>query len=79
MRLRRPPWAERVVRVERSSAISLMASLLLVKFRAHEIPKQGPWSAFTRKRNFTWQLAQMPLERSVTQRLRKGLQERQAA
>jgi hypothetical protein len=66
-------------RVERSIAISLMAYLLLVKFRAHDIPKQGPWSAFTLKRNFTWQLAQTQLERSVKQQLRKGLQERKAA
>jgi hypothetical protein len=66
-------------RVERSIAISLMASLLLVKCRAHEIPKQGPWSAFTLKRNFSWQLAQAQLERSVKQQLRKGLQERKAA
>jgi hypothetical protein len=60
-------------------AISLMAYLLLVKFRAHDIPKQGPWSAFTLKRNFTWQLAQTQLDCSVEQRLRKGLQARKAA
>jgi hypothetical protein len=39
-------------RVERSVAISIMAYLMLLKFRAHDIPKQGPWSAFTLKRNF---------------------------
>jgi hypothetical protein len=66
-------------RIERSVAIALMAYLLLLKFRARDIPKQGPWSVFTLKRNFTWQIAQAQLERSVEQRLRKGLQERKAA
>jgi hypothetical protein len=66
-------------RVERSIAISLMAYLMLLKFRARDIPAQGPWSVFTLKRNFTWQLAQAQIERSVTQRLRKDLQERRAA
>jgi hypothetical protein len=66
-------------RIERSVAISIMAYLLLLKFRARDIPQQGPWSAFTLKRNFTWQIAQAQVERSVEQRLRKGLQERNAA
>jgi hypothetical protein len=52
---------------------------MLLKFRAHDIPKQGPWSAFTLKRNFAWQLAQAQLERSLKQRLCKELQERKAA
>jgi hypothetical protein len=66
-------------RVERSVAISVMAYLMLLKFRARDIPERGPWSAFTLKRNFTWQMAPAQLERSVEQRLRKGLQERKAA
>jgi hypothetical protein len=66
-------------RIERSVAIAIMAYLLLLKFRARDIPTQGPWSAFTLKRNFTWQIAQAQVERSVEQRLRKGLQERKAA
>lgn len=66
-------------RIERSVAIAVMAYLLLLKFRAHDIPEQGPWSAFTLKRNFTWQIAQAQVERSVEQRLRKRLQERTAA
>jgi hypothetical protein len=45
-------------RVERSVAISVMAYLGLVKFRARDIPEKGPRSAFTLKRNFTWQIAQ---------------------
>jgi hypothetical protein len=66
-------------RVERSVAISVMAYLLIVKCHARDIPKQGAWSMFTLKRNFMWQVAQGQIERSVEQRLRKGLQERQAA
>src|SRR5215472_9033862 len=66
-------------RVERSVAISLMAYLLLLKFRAHDIPEKGPWRVFTLKRTFTWQSAQAQLERSVEQRLRTCLQERKAA
>jgi len=66
-------------RVERSTAISVMAYLMIVKFRAQDIPARGEWSMFTLKRNFAWQLAQAQLERSVEQRLRKGLQERKAA
>ena len=66
-------------RVEHSVAISIMAYLMLLKFRAQDIPERGPWSIFTLKRNFTWQIAQGQIERSVEQRLRKGLQERKAA
>jgi Transposase DDE domain len=66
-------------RVERSVAISVMAYLMPLKFRAHDIPKHGPWSVFTLKRTFMWQVAQAPLERSVTRRLSKRLQGRKAA
>jgi hypothetical protein len=66
-------------RIERSVAISVMAYLLIVKCRARDIPEQGAWSMFTLKRNFIWQVAQGQIERSVEQRLRKGLQERKAA
>jgi Transposase DDE domain len=66
-------------RVERSIAMAVMAYLMLVKFRAQDIPERGAWSIFTLKRNFTWQLAHAQLERSVMQRLSKGLQERKAA
>jgi hypothetical protein len=66
-------------RVERSIAISVMAYLMIVKFRAQDIPERGTWSMFTLKRNFAWQLAQEQVERSVEQRLRKGLPERKAA
>ncbi|HEX2241756.1 MAG TPA: transposase [Gammaproteobacteria bacterium] len=66
-------------RVERSVAISMMASLLLLRFRQHDIPEKGSWSIFRLKLNFRWQLGQAQIERSVEQRLRKGLQERRAA
>jgi Transposase DDE domain len=66
-------------RVERSVAVSIMAYLLLLKFRRHDIPEKGPWSLFTLKHNFRWQLGQAQIEHSVEQRLRKGLQERRAA
>jgi hypothetical protein len=66
-------------RVERSIAMAVMAYLMIVKFRAQDIPERGAWSIFTLKRNFTWQLAQAQLERSVEQRLCKGLQKRRAA
>src|SRR5262245_15195157 len=32
-------------RVERSVAISIIAYLMLLKFRAQDIPERGPWSA----------------------------------
>jgi hypothetical protein len=66
-------------RVERSVAISMMAYLLLLKFRRHDIPEKGSWSIFLLKQNFRWQLGQAQIERAVEQRLRKGLQERRAA
>jgi hypothetical protein len=66
-------------RVERSVAIAVMACLLLLNYRARDKPEQGPQSMFTLKRHFTWQNSQAQIERSVEQRLRKGLQERQAA
>lgn len=66
-------------RVERSIAMAVMASLMLMKFRALDIPEKGPWSLFTLKRHFPWQLAPAQLERSAEQRLRTGRQERKAA
>jgi len=44
--------------IERSVALYIMAYLLRRMFRAHDMPLHGPWSAFTLKRNFTWQMAQ---------------------
>jgi Transposase DDE domain len=66
-------------RVERSVALSMMAYLMIVKFHAQDIPERGSWSVFTLKRNFTWQIAQAQIARSVEQCLRKGLSARKAA
>jgi Transposase DDE domain len=66
-------------RVKRSIAVAVRASLVIVKFRAQDIPERGSWSIFTLKRNFTWQLAQAQVERSVAPRLCKEHQQRQAA
>jgi hypothetical protein len=52
---------------------------MLLKFRAHDIPKHGSWSAFTLKRNFTWQLAQAQLARAVKQCFSNRRQECKAA
>jgi hypothetical protein len=60
-------------------AIFVMVYLMLLKFRGRDIPERGPWSVFTLKRNFTWQIAPEQIERSGEQRLGKGLQERRAA
>ena len=53
-------------RVERSQAISVMASLMIAKWQAQDIPQKGPWSMYTRKR-------------AAEQRLQKALWERKAA
>jgi putative transposase len=66
-------------RAERSIAISSMAYLRPLKFRAQDIPQRGPWSVFTLKRNFTWQIAQGQIARTVEHRLRTGRQGRKAA
>ena len=66
-------------RVERSRSMSVMAYLMMMKFHAQDIPERGAWSVFTLKRTFMWQLAQAQLERSVAQRLCKGLQKPKAA
>jgi len=66
-------------RVERSVALSLMAYLLLIKFRAKDIPQHGPWSAFALKRHFAWEVAQQQLEHSFSLRLRKHRSMREAA
>ena len=57
-------------RVERSVALSLMAYLMLRRFRHTDIPAQGAWSAFTLKRNFTWEIMQQQIEHSWALRLK---------
>jgi hypothetical protein len=78
MGLGQPQVTKEPHRGERAVAISVMASRLLLNYRARDIPAKGPWSALTLKRHFTGQLAQAQLERSVEPRLRKALQERKA-
>ena len=57
-------------RVERSVALSLMAYLMLRRFRHTDIPAQGAWSAFTLKRNFAWEIMQQQIEHSWALRLK---------
>jgi hypothetical protein len=66
-------------RIERSIAISIMVYLMLLKFRAHDIPKYGSWSTLTLKRHFTWPWAQAQWECSVKQRFSKRRQKCKAA
>lgn len=58
-------------RVERSVALSLMAYLLLLRFRHRDIPAKGAWSAFTLKRNFAWEIMQQQVEHTCQLRLKK--------
>ena len=58
-------------RVERSVALSLMAYLMLLRFRHTDIPAQGAWSAFTLKRNFAWEIMQQQIEHTCDLRLKK--------
>ena len=60
-------------RVERSVALSLMAYLMLLRFRHTDIPTQGAWSAFTLKRNFIWEIMQQQIEHAWKLRLKKHL------
>ena len=59
-------------RVERSVALSVMAYLVLIHLRHREIPHQGPWSAFTLKRNFAWQSARQQIEHNQKRTYRKA-------
>ena len=59
-------------RVERSVALSVMAYLLLIRCRYRDIPAKGPWSAFTLKRNFAWQIAQQQLEHTLHLNMKKA-------
>jgi len=58
-------------RVERSVALSVMAYLMLLRFRHTDIPEKGAWSAFTLKRNFIWEIMQQQIEHTYTLRLKK--------
>ena len=58
-------------RVERSVALSVMAYLMLLRFRHTDIPTKGAWSAFTLKRNFAWEIMQHQIEHTYALRLKK--------
>jgi hypothetical protein len=75
--LGQPQGTKHVERVERSVAI--MAYLLLIKLRAPDIPADRPWSAFRLQCVCTWEMVQMPCERSARQLARKWLQMGHAA
>ena len=62
---------KQVGRVERSVAVALMASLLLLKLRAQDIPADRPWSAFRLQHALAWEVAQAQCERSAHQMARK--------
>ena len=59
-------------RVERSVALSVMAYLVLIHLRQRDIPHQGPWSAFTLKRNFAWQSARKQIEHNQKRTYKKA-------
>ena len=59
-------------RVERSVALSVMAYLLLIRCHYRDIPTKGPWSAFTLKRNFAWQVAQQQLQHTLHLKMKKA-------
>jgi hypothetical protein len=66
-------------RVERSVAVAIIASRLLLKRRAQDIPADRPWSAFRWQRAFAWEVIAAPCERSTHQMARKWLQMHKAA
>jgi hypothetical protein len=70
---------QQVGRVERSVAVAIMASLLLLKLRAKDIPTDKPWSACRLQRAFAWEVIQEQYERSARQMVRKWLQMGKAA
>lgn len=57
-------------RVERSVAVALMAYLLLLRLRAHQIQAGKSWSAFTLKQQFAWEVGARQLKRTVRQEVR---------
>jgi hypothetical protein len=68
------PVTKQPDRIERSVAGAIMASLLLLKRRANDVPADRPWSALRRQRAFAWEVVQAQCERSARQMARKWLQ-----
>ena len=66
-------------RGEGSVAVALMASRLLRKLRAKDIPVDRPWSAFRWPRAGAWEVIAAQCERSAHQIARKWLQMGKAA
>jgi hypothetical protein len=66
-------------RVERSVAVTVMASLLLLRLRAKQIKPSTSWSAFTLKQELAWEWGTTPLHRTIRQETRKELRRQCAA
>jgi Transposase DDE domain len=66
-------------RVERSVAVAIMAYLLLLRLRAKQIKPGHPWSAFTLKQQFAWEVGSRQLKRVVRQEVHKEVKLRLAA
>jgi hypothetical protein len=69
----------RVERVERSVAVALMASRLLLERRAKDLPADQPGSALRRQRALTWEGMQAQGERAADHIARHRRQMGQAA
>jgi hypothetical protein len=68
-----------VGRVERSIAVSIMASLLLLRLKAQDIPADRSWSAFALQRALAWEVIDEQCTRSAKRLVRKWLQRLKAA
>jgi hypothetical protein len=68
-----------VGRIERSIAVSIMAYLLLLRLKAHEVPADRPWSAFALQRALAWEMLDEQCTRSAKKLARKWLQRLKAA
>jgi hypothetical protein len=66
-------------RVERSVAVTLMAYLVLLRVRAHDIRPGRAWSAFALKYHFTWAASAQHLRRCAQQAARREVKLRLAA
>jgi hypothetical protein len=66
-------------RVERSVAVTLMAYLVLLRVRARDIRPGQPWSAFTLKHHFAWEVSVQQLKRAAQQEARREIKLRLAA
>jgi hypothetical protein len=73
------PVIKQTTRVERAVAVAIMASVLLLKLRAQDVPADRPWSACRLQRAFAWEVMQAQCECSAHQLARKWLQLGKAA